>query len=318
MASVLVIGGDGFIGSHLVDDLLERGHEVKVFARFHNGKSFNLEHVRGKATFIAGDFLNLTDLGLALRDVDYVFHMISMSTPASTMFDPLLDVNTNILGTVRLLDLCVKHGVKRVIFPSSGGTVYGDVEVDLISEDHAANPYSPYAISKLTIEKYLDYFNKLQGLDYLVFRVANAYGPRQSFSKKQGVMAAFMGEIKAGRPVKIFGDGADVRDYIYVKDVTKLMVDVFEKDLGDGPACRRVYNVGSGEGRSVKDLVEALREVLKEDAEHCDFEVEHVPAKEGYVSKVVLDAWRVEEDFGFVPKIGFEEGLRKTWESFSG
>jgi UDP-glucose 4-epimerase len=304
MAKVLVLGGDGFIGSHLIDDLLARGHEVSAFARFHNGRSFNLEHVRDKIEFVTGDFLNLADLERALEGVEYVFHMISLSTPASTMNDPLLDVQTNVFGTIQLLDLCVKKGVKKVIFPSSGGAIYGDTEMDLIDENHSTNPFCPYAISKLTIERYLDYFYRLHGLDYMVFRMSNPYGPRQSLSKKQGVVAVFMGRILREEPLVIWGDGNDVRDYVYVKDVTRVISDVFESDAG-----HRIYNLGSSEGRTVNDLIAILKELIP-----SSFEIQNIPRVKGHVNRVVLDSSRAKKELGFEPQVSFKEGVSKAWE----
>lgn len=304
MAKVLVLGGDGFIGSHIVDDLLVKGHEVKVFARFHNGKSFNLEQVRGKVDFIAGDFLNSADLDHAIKGVDYVFHMISLSTPISTMRDPLLDIQTNMFGTVQLLDLCVKHGVKKVIFPSSGGTIYGDTTENLISENHPVNPFCPYAISKLAIEKYLDYFFRLYGLDYLIFRMSNPYGERQSVSKKQGVIAVFLGQIAKDLPITIFGNGDEVRDYIYIKDVSDLMTSVFNQKT-----VHRIYNLGSGKGHTVNDIVDILKKVILR-----KFEIQRIPREKGYVNRVVLDTTRIQNEFGFKSCTSLEEGIKKTWD----
>lgn len=304
MAKVLVLGGDGFIGSHLIDDLLTKGHDVRAFGRFYNGKSFNLEHLRDKIEFFCGDFLNLADINEALKGVEYVFHMISLSTPVSTIYDPLLDVETNIHGTIQLLDLCVKNNIKKVIFPSSGGTIYGNTDIDLISEDHPTNPFCPYGISKLAIEKYLDYFYKLYGLDYLIFRVSNPYGARQSFSKKQGVIAIFLNLIKQGKSITIFGNGEDVRDYIYVKDVSTLWAEIFNKET-----VSKIYNVGFGKGYSINDIVKIMKNIVEK-----EIRLDRAPERKGDVNKVVLDICRLKNEFSFLPSVTFEEGIKKTWE----
>ena len=240
MANCLVLGADGFIGSHLVDSLVACGHKVRAFSRFKGGESFNLEHLRGEVDFVAGDFLNHSDLEGVLSDIEYVFHMVSLSTPASTMKDPRFDVEANVCGTMDLLELCVKHRVKKVVFPSSGGTVYGNVDSELIAEDAMTDPVCPYGISKLMIEKYLRYFSDLYGLDYLIFRISNPYGERQRLVGNQGVIPIFLNLVKNNDPITVFGDGSMVRDYIYVKDVVDFMTRVFELDTRE-----RIYNLGS-------------------------------------------------------------------------
>jgi len=300
----LVLGADGFIGSHLVDDLLSRGHEVRAFDRFRDGQSFNLQHLRNKIEFFAGDFLNLDDLECALSGIEVVFHMISFSTPISSLRDPLLDINTNLGGTVNLLDLCVKKGVKKVFFPSSGGTVYGDIDIDLIPEGCPTNPVCPYAISKLAIEKYLQYFHKLYGLDYLIFRISNPYGERQNIKGNQGVIPIFLNLIMNDKPVKIYGDGENVRDYVYVKDVTGLIADAIFKKTKD-----HVYNVGSGEGCSVNYLVSLMQKITGQEVN-----VDRQETRGSDLKKVILDISKVRNEFGFKLTVDIEDGMKKMWD----
>lgn len=300
----LVLGGDGFIGSHLIDDLVARGYSVRAFSHFHNGVSFNLEHLKGKIEFFAGDFLNVSDLNKALNGVDYVFHMISLSTPGSTMNDPLLDIDTNIRGTVNLLNLCVRHNVKKIIFPSSGGTVYGETGEDFVSEFSITNPICPYGISKLTIEKYLDYFYRVHGLDYLVFRISNPYGERQNLIGNQGIVSIFLNLIRNNSHINVFGDGSNVRDYIYVKDVTSFISDVFSLFTN----CK-LYNLGSGRGISVNELIETIKTVTSKDVR-----VRYLDSRKVDVKRFVLDISRVKNEFNFHPKVDIIAGIGKTWE----
>jgi UDP-glucose 4-epimerase len=300
----LVLGGDGFIGSHLVDDLLDKGHEIRVFSRFHDGKSFNLEHLRSEIEFFPGNFLNLADLEEALKGIDYVFHMISTSTPASTMGDPLLDIDTNIRGTVNLLELCVESKIKKIIFPSSGGTIYGETEQENISEDTNTNPICPYGISKLAIEKYLDYFHKLHGLDYLIFRISNPYGERQNMTGNQGVIPIFLNLIRQNKPITIFGDGNSIRDYIYVKDVTGFMADASFMDTK-----HKMYNLGSGVGQSLNELVDVMKDICER-----NIKIEFKDARKNDIKKFVLDISRIKNEFEFTPKTNVKKGIKKTWK----
>ena len=299
----LVIGAGGFLGSHLIDDLLEQGHEVKAFDRSFGGSNRNLEHLIGKIELLSGDFLNLDDLSRATTGVDYVFNMISFSTPASSLKNPRRDLETNIIGMINLLNLCVENKIKKVFFPSSGGTIYGNSDKSNSREDDPTNPICPYGISKLVIEKYLEYYHRLHNLDYFIFRISNPYGERQSLNRDQGVIPIFMNLIKEKKPITIFGNGENVRDYIYVKEVTKLIAKAVHMDNKN-----KIYNIGSGQGHSLNELIDVIREICG-----YDFEINYQPERGSDVRRAVLDISRARNELNFEPKINLQEGLTETW-----
>lgn len=302
MANCLVLGGNGFIGSHLVDGLVARGHKVRAFDRFAGNKP-RFESVDQVEQY-SGDFLNMGDMTEALDGIEYVFHFISTTTPASAENDPLIDVETNIHASIELFQLCAQKGVKRVIFASTGGAIYGQSSKIPCSEDDMPLPVSPYAIGKLTIEHYLRYFKVKHGLDSVVLRISNPYGERQPLHRKQGVIPIFLENIAAGRPLTILGDGSMVRDYIYVRDVSEIIAGMFDK-----PAQYDVYNIGSGEGVDVNQLVEAVQQASGKQAE-----IQHAPVPSTFVSKVVLDTRRLSEEFSLRPQTELTAGLKATYE----
>lgn len=300
-AKCLVLGANGFIGSHLVDALTERGYSIRAFDRFSDGNArFNTNDA---VEIMSGDFLNRHDLATALNDIDYVFHFISTTTPITADADPLIDVDTNIRMTIELLQECVQTGqVKKVIFASTGGAIYGLNSGESISEDVTPLPISPYAIGKLTIEHYLRYFEKKHGLSSLVYRISNPYGERQSLAHKQGVIPIFLQHIAKDEPITILGDGSMVRDYIYVRDAAEMIAASFEK------AQKSLYNLGSGQGVSVSELVETVRRVVQKEVR-----TETAPVPATFVEKIVLDTSRFEQEFGLKPETDLEQGITKTW-----
>lgn len=301
MAKVLVLGANGFIGSHLVDSLISKGHIVRAFDRFSSGDvSFNTSE---DVEVFAGNYLNSDDLRQALKGIEYVFHFISTTTPASAENDPTIDIDTNIRMSVELFQLCVEAGVKRVIFASTGGAIYGLSESDTPhKEEDLALPVSPYAIGKLTIEHYLRYFRVKHGLQSTVFRISNPYGERQPFHRKQGVIPIFLENIHRGLPLTILGDGTMVRDYVYVKDVTDAISSIFE-----GEFTYDIYNLGSGAGKSINDIVAAVKTVTQ-----VYPEIVHVDTPSTYTHKVVLDTSRFVQEFGRADVTSLQDGIART------
>jgi UDP-glucose 4-epimerase len=300
MAKCLVLGANGFIGSHLVDSLVSRNHSVRAFDRFGSDPRFK---PNGSVDLYYGDFLNSNDLAKSLKDIEYVFHFISTTNPATSEDDPLIDLETNIRMSIELFKACVEIGtVKRIIFASSGGAIYGNSSSSPHKETDNPLPVSPYSIGKLTIEHYLHYFKVKHGLDSIVLRIANPYGERQSLHRKQGVIPIFLDNINAGHPITVLGDGTMVRDYIYVKDVATMTASMFDKDAKQG-----LYNLGSGTGFSVNEIVEAVEKVSNMSAD-----IIHEPVPPTFVEKVVLDTTRFKEEFDLSPETSLADGLSAT------
>jgi UDP-glucose 4-epimerase len=302
MAKCLVLGANGFIGSHLVDELVKNGDEVRAFDRFgERPVSFTDNE---KIEKVSGNFLNRGDLDDALNGIDYVFHFISTTTPATAENDPLIDVDTNIRVSIELLEECVKHKIKKVVFASTGGAIYGDVNTDEpLSEKTNPQPVSPYAIGKLTIEHYLRYFNRKFDLPTLAFRISNPYGKRHSPINRQGVIPIFLHHIAQDEPITVLGDGSMVRDYVYVEDVAKIVAGCF-KD-----AKQPLYNLGSGEGVSLNELIDVIKRVTGRDVK-----IEQRPKPPTFVQKVVLDVGLLKNEFNIKPETSLEEGIKETWQ----
>ena len=295
----LVMGGSGFIGTNLCRALSGRVHTLKAFSR----SPADIEGVE----WIQGDYLNSDDIVRALEDVDVVFHLISTSTPASSNADPLADAQQNILQTLQLLEACRAKQVKRVIFISSGGTVYGDAKVLPTPESHPEQPICAYGISKLAIEKYLHLYERLYGITAIVLRVSNPYGPYQYALKRQGVIGSFIAKALAGRPIEIWGDGSTVRDFIYIDDV----IDALLKSVSyDGDF--RVFNVGSGKGASLSEIVSVVSQVVRK-----DLRVAYAHSRPVDVEKNILDCTLVQKEFGWRAVNSLEEGFLKTVLWFS-
>jgi UDP-glucose 4-epimerase len=300
VAKCLIIGANGFLGSHLVDELDRRGHQVTAFDRFSSTRpTFTAKTINR----ITGDFLNRADVALALEGQDYVFHFLSTTTPATAEDDPTLDVRTNIASSIDLLSLCVEAGVSRVYFASTGGAIYGDQPGVILDERAIPEPVSPYAIGKLAIEGYLRYFDRKYGLASVIFRISNPYGPRQHPRKVQGVIPIFLTAMKRGEPVTQFGDGAMVRDYLYVSDAVRMIVDAVE-----GRAQHQLYNIGSGVGTSVAQVLRAAREVTG-----LDPEVLIAPIPPTFVASSVLAVERYRSEFGNQGILSLHEGIERTW-----
>jgi len=307
MAVCLVLGGAGFIGSHLVDALLRAGHRVRVFDRPHLDRLTDASR-GGAVEMFTGDFLDPHCLEPAVRGADAVFHLVSTTLPKTSNDNPMYDVETNVLGSLRLLELCRRHAVRRIVFASSGGTVYGVPRSVPVTEGDPTLPICSYGIHKLAIEKYLHLFQALHGLDYRVLRPPNVYGPRQRLDTAQGAVGVFLDRALRGQPIRIWGDGGVVRDYVYVEDA----VQGFVKALAfEGEA--RVFNLGTGVGLSLKALVAAIERLLGRPVP-----VEYLPARPVDVPVNVLDASLAGRHLDWRATTPLEEGLRRTCEWLRG
>ena len=217
----LVLGGAGFIGSNIVAALVEKGHQVRIFD-LPNISLHNLIECMNSIEFIAGDFNNSNDISAALKGIDVVVHLVCSTVPGPSNENPIYDAKTNILGTLNFLETALQESVKKVIFASSGGTVYGIPETLPISETHPTNPICSYGITKLAIEKYLGLFNHLYNLNYNVLRLGNVYGKGQRTDSVQGAVGVFLGKALSNEVIKIWGDGSVVRDYLFISDLEAL------------------------------------------------------------------------------------------------
>lgn len=303
MAKCLVLGANGFLGSHLVDSLADAGHEIVAFDRF----DANLEprfQASPNVQLLTGDFLNRHDLHQAVQGMDYVFHFISTTTPVTAENDPLIDIETNVKMSVELFEECAQAKVKKVVFPSTGGAIYGNLDTnEPLSETTLPQPVSPYAIGKLTIEHYLRYFERKFGLQSVVYRISNPYGERQSLVSKQGVIPIFLQKILGDEPLTIFGNGSMVRDYIYIEDATNMIAKTFVD------AKLPLYNLGMGQGASINELIEIMKKIVGK-----PIKTESQENLSTFVDHVVLDTGRFKSEFSIAPKVSLEEGIRKTWE----
>lgn len=253
---------------------------------------------------ITGDFNNERFLADALSDIDYVFHYISSTTPATAIANPVYDIESNVIPTVKLLQIAVKSGVKKIIFPSSGGTVYGDPERSPVNESFPINPQTPYAISKAAIERYLDFFYRNYGLDYLIIRYSNPYGERQNPYGTQGVIPIFLNKTKHGENPVIYGDGSMVRDYIYINDAIEATL-----LLLDAKTPYKIFNIGSGEGTSINDLIQKIEKITGK-----TISPEYRRNDDYATSKIILDITRISRTTGWQPKINLNEGIKRTWD----
>jgi UDP-glucose 4-epimerase len=302
----LVLGGCGFIGSHIVDGLLEKGYKVLIFDK-ENVNTKNISHNLNNVELIEGDFANENDMRMAIKDIDYIFHFIGTTLPQSSTQNPIYDIESNVISTIKMLEIAKTDNVKKIIFASSGGTIYGIPQQIPISEDHATNPICPYGISKLMIERYLHLYYHLYGLDYVSLRFSNAYGERQDPNGSQGAIAVFLGNIIKGNPINIWGDGKVVRDYIYVRDIVLSCLKAIEMKENK----YHVFNIGSGNGISLNQLIAILKETIRK-----DIQVRYTVGRKIDVPVNILDVRLARDILGWQPTVSFEGGLRSTLEYF--
>ncbi len=314
MKKILVTGGAGFIGSHIVEGYLNEGYQVVVIDDFSRGKRENLDK---KATFYKMD-INDRKIGevFAEEKFDLVNHHAAQIDLRISVKKPLFDAKINILGTLNLLENCLKYKVRNFIFISSGGAIYGEPENMPVNEYYPKNPLSPYAVAKHTIEHYLYYYRQTFALNYVALRYANVYGPRQDPYGEAGVIAIFSQRmLKKDRPT-IFGDGEQLRDYIYVDEIVDINMLASQKieSLNRKRATSSddlSYNVGVGKGNSVNFLYGALAEIT-------DFQEKpiYAPGKRGDIRKIYLDTTKAKKELGWQAKLQLKDGLKKTVEWF--
>lgn len=300
---ILVTGGAGFIGSQIADAFIREGHEIHILDNLSTGFEKN---INPKAHFIKSDISSPAILDLFGKEkFDVVNHHAAQIDVRKSVNDPIFDATTNILGTINLLQSCIKTGVKKFMFASTGGAVYGEQEYFPADEKHPTNPVSPYGITKLAIEKYLFFYKNEYGLNHTILRYANVYGPRQNPFGEAGVVAIFTSKLLKNENPIINGDGKQTRDYVFVEDVVKANV-VTLNSLSSN-----IYNVGTGIETSVNQLFEKLNEIAGSKAVE-----KHGPSPKGEQARSVITSDKLFNEFHWKPSVKIGEGLRKTFESF--
>ena len=296
---VLVTGGAGFIGSHLVNGLLDNGYSVAVVDDLSSGQLRNLDH---RATFYHAPINDPRVKQIIQREgPEIIFHLAAQSSVRQSTLDPVADADSNVLGTIRLLDAAASEGVEKIVFSSTGGAIYGNPDTIPCDEDTPVNPLTPYALSKYVSELYLELFYRTYGLQYTILRYANVYGPGQDPNGEAGVIAIFAGLMLRGRSPNIYGDGKQERDFVYVSDIVE--ANLAAMYLGDG----RIYNIGSGEPVTINRICSLLQGCTELDQKPV-----YRPRRAGDVLKIALDHSRATRELGWEPKIPLEEGLRHS------
>ncbi len=296
--NVLVTGGSGFIGSHVCDQLLLRGHHVRVFSRKHEQYRPPL---RGVEYFI-GDLADTFYLSEALSGMDCVIHLVSSTVPGTSNLDPVSDIQSNLAGSVKMLELMRQAGPARIVFLSSGGTVYGQPSKLPVTEDEPLNPMCSYGVIKVAIEHYLGMYAALYDINPVVLRASNPFGPRQGRVGVQGLVASFLNRTHAGEPLRVWGDGEVVRDYFYVTDLAHLAALAAESDE------HGIFNAGSGRGTSINRVIELIQEATGREPE-----VIYEPQRRFDVKATYLDINRAQRVFDWRPAVDLAEGMRRHW-----
>lgn len=295
---VVVTGGAGFIGSHVVDALLARGDEVHVVDNFATGRRENLNPA---ATLHEHDIRQSLAASFDELKPEAVVHLAAQADVGTSVEQPLLDAEVNVLGTLNVLEAARPHGA-QVVFSSTGGAIYGECDRPA-PEDYPRQPLSPYGAAKLAAEGYLATWNRLHGTSHVSLRFANVYGPRQLAKLEGGVVAIFTDRLRAGDGVTIFGDGEQTRDFVFVGDVVAAVLSVIGRDGG-------TFNVGTGAETSVNELFKACSRVAGANVDPA-----YAPARPGDILRSVLDVSHAERELGWSPQFSLEQGLGATWQT---
>ena len=303
---ILVTGGAGFIGSHVVDAYLAAGHDVTVVDNLASGSRANLNSA---ARLHQADIRDLAALGAVFEAErpELVNHHAAQASVRRSMEDPPADAQINVIGSLNVLEACRRFGVRKLIYAGTGGAAVGEPKYLPVDEAHPVEPLSPYGANKHAVEHYCDLYRANWGLDTTILRYANIYGPRQDPLGEAGVIAVFAGRMLAGEEPIVNGSGEQERDYVYVGDVAR--ANVLALDRGSG----RMYHIGTGVGASVNELFDRLAELIG-----YGHPRRHGPGLPGEVFKIRLSAARARDELGWVPEVALDEGLRRTVESIRG
>lgn len=299
---ILVTGGAGFIGSHLIDRLTVLGHTVIIIDNLTTGKR---ENINPNSQFYEMDICD-TKLAQIFKEhkPEYLFHLAAQIDVRKSVQDPLYDARSNIMGTINLLSLCRNFKVKKFIFSSSGGVIYGNTPQPA-TEDNPPKPISPYGVAKLAGEGYVKCLGDWEGLKYSILRYANVFGPRQDPKGEAGVVSIFIEQLLRGKKSYLYGDGKLERDYVFVDDIVQANITCLEKGKNS------TYNIGTGISTSVNDLYSAIVQIIKKKNE-----IEFAPKRPGELERNVLNIEKSKKDLGWKPQVSLDEGLRRTYEWF--
>ena len=303
---ILVTGGAGFIGSNIVDELIFKKHTVVIIDNLATG---NIKNINRKAKFYKVSICDKDEIDRIFKkeNFDIVIHLAAQLDVRKSVLDPCFDADVNIKGTLNILEACKNNKVKKIIFSSSGGTIYGECGLKAPDEQATAKPLSPYGVAKLSVEHYIKAYSALYGLKYTILRYANVYGPRQDVNGEAGVVAIFIGRMSQNKEFFIFGDGKQLRDYVYVKDVVSANI----KSLTKGN--NEVINIGTNKTTSVTKLAQELSKIIGYNKKPV-----FKPKRNGELFKSFLNISKAKKVLGWQPKVGIIEGLKNTVEYFNG
>lgn len=298
--NITLIGGNGFIGSHIVDRFLKNtNHSLVIFGRSKN----QFAAIHDEVEYIYGDFEDIDLLRQSILGADIVVHLLSTTVPATAEMNPAYDVRSNLIGTINLLEEVARQNIKRFIFVSSGGTVYGNPKYIPMDEEHPLCPINSYGIVKATIENYVKLYAEKHGFSYMIVRPSNPYGPRQSYKGIQGVISTFMYKMLTNQPITIWGDGSAIRDYIYIDDVVDFFIKaILSQEQG-------VFNLGEGNAYSVNDIIKFLEHAIgvKANITYKDVLISNV-------KEVVLDIKKSSRRLNWKPNTELQLGIMNHCE----
>lgn len=297
----LVFGGGGFIGSTIVDRLLIDGHQLRVFERPRVAPYRKFTEAE-KVEWVTGDLSSTHDVNDVMSGIDVVLHLVSTTLPKSSNDDPIYDVQSNVVATLQMLNAMITHNVQKIVFISSGGTVYGNPMYLPIDEKHPTDPVVSYGITKLAIEKYLQMYSHLYGIRAIILRVANPYGERQRIETAQGAVGVFLHHALKGIPIEIWGDGSVKRDYIHVSDVAEAFVRAVEY-VGS----KNCFNISSGIGTSLNELISMLRNSITKPVD-----IIYLPSRPFDIAVSVLSNKLAQDELNWTPLISMDDGIARV------
>ncbi len=296
--NILVTGGTGFIGRHLISKLVSRSNHIRILALDSPDGCVNTS-----VEYICGNYLYENEVRAALKDIEIVYHLAATTVPGTSNDQIQYDAQTNLIGSLNLIQFAAEAGVKRIIFTSSGGSIYGITDSIPTSEDHPLNPITAHGVSKLAVEKYLEIYRHRFGMEYRIARGGNPFGEGQNPSRGQGFIAHALGKLAMGEEIVIWGDGTVVRDFLYVGDFANALCLML-----DDHANHRVYNVGSGAGKSLNEMLVLIESVTGQKPV-----VRYEPSRSADVPYNCLNIQRIKDCLGWFPRTPILEGLERTW-----